>query len=222
MEGCPIINEDQLDLFNSPARFLVCGYSNSGKSHLVANILEKYHHKFHIIFYCGVTHHPLKTHPVIGSKLICSETIINPFEEINKFNENQSFLLILDDLIEECVNNKDILKVFIRGRHKNISCILISQNTFFSGKYARSISLNTSHYLLLKQRDLNQIACLGRQIFGKDRAKEFVDIYKRAVSEREFGYLLVDLSSTSRETHQFRTNIVGERTYETVFTWSNF
>ncbi len=89
---------------------------------------------------------------------------------------------------------------------------MIAQNVFFPGKFARTITLNASHY-----RDIYQIECLGRQLYGKERAKHFVEIYKNVVIRRVHGYLLCDLSPNTHEEIQLRTNIVNEPPCEKVY-----
>ena len=90
---------------------------------------------------------------------------------------------------------------------------------FFSGKYARSIALNCSHYILMRNRDLGQIEVLGRQLYGKGKGKEFVEIYKKALSVNTYGYLLIDLGPKTPPELQLRTNIIGETPYQIVYQW---
>ena len=94
---------------------------------------------------------------------------------------------------------------------------MITQNVFFPRKYARTITLNASHYILMKNRDIYQIECLGRQLYGKEHAKDFVKIYKNAVLRRDHGYLLCDLTPNTPEEIGLRTNIVNEPPCEKVY-----
>ena len=71
----------------------------------------------------------------------------------------------------------------------------------------------------MRNRDLAQIETLGRQIFGKCNAKEFVIIYKKALSVNTYGYLLVDLAPNTPESVQLRTNILGETDYQIIYQW---
>ena len=204
------------DIFNVPARIIIAGYSNSGKSVLCSRIIEKYHAKFKQILYCGVDSHPLQDNEEIGSKLTVSSEILNPFEYV--FHD-ENLLFILDDCFLEAVKNKNVVDAFTKGRHKNISTIFITQNMFFTGKHSRNISLNCSHYLLLRNRDMGQIETLGRQLYGKGKGNDFLAIYKKALSVNNYGYLLVDLASTTPDSLQLRTNITGETPYEIVYQW---
>ena len=213
------VGEDKVDLFESPARMIIAGYSGSGKTSLVCKIVKKYINRFGKVIICGALKHPLQDDHEIADKINVYSEIIDPFSELEE--EGTQTLFILDDIFIEAVQNKYVVDAFTRGRHSNLSVMLITQNLFFSGKYARNISLNATHYLLLKQRDMNQIECLGRQIYGNHKSKEFVEIYKTALKQRDYGYLLVDLSSKSSVWHQFRTNIVNEGPFELILQWKD-
>ena len=54
METHTEYTEDIIDLFQQPARIIIAGYSNSGKSQMCSNLVNKYHYKFNKILYCGV------------------------------------------------------------------------------------------------------------------------------------------------------------------------
>lgn len=211
-------SSDQLDLFKFPSRILVSGYSNSGKSELVCRLIIKYHSKFKKILICGLPSHPLQDHVEIGPKLEVTTEIINPLTHHDPYDK-RGILFILDDIFTEAVKNQFVVDSFTKGRHNNISVIFITQNLYMSGKHSRNISLNCSHFLLLRQRDLSQINLLGRQIFGKDHASSFTEIYKTSVFSRPYGYLLVDLGINTPDSLQFRSCIADEAPYERVFQW---
>ena len=215
MDTSHVILDSALNLFNVPARIIIAGYSNSGKSEMCKKLIEIYHDHFDHILYCGVDIHPLEHHKSIQPKLTVSQDILNPFD----FSYLGKILFILDDCFLEAVENKNVVDAFTKGRHQHISTIFITQNLFFSGKHARNIGLNCSHYILMRNRDLAQIETLGRQIFGKCNAKEFVIIYKKALSVNTYGYLLVDLAPNTPESVQLRTNILGETDYQIIYQW---
>ena len=209
------ISEANVDIFSVPARIIIAGYSNSGKSEMCKKLIELYHEKFGHILYCGVDKHPLEEDDVIQSKLTVSRDILNPSD----YTYLGNILFILDDCFLEAVENKYVVDAFIKGRHQNISVVFITQNLFFSGKHARNIGLNCSHYILMRNRDLGQIETLGRQLYGKSNSKEFLKIYKKALSVNTYGYLLVDISPNTPENLQLRTNILGESDYQIIYQW---
>ena len=215
-------DQSVINLFREPSRLIIAGFTNSGKSHLSTRLISKYHNTFDRILICGVSHHPLQKHPLLSGKLRVHEQIIDPLHDRNPLvtrKEDESVLFVLDDTYSEAVNSRIVLDSFVKGRHQNVSVILITQNIFFTGKYARDIALNASHYFLLRNRDLSQIECLGRQLFGKTHAKDFVEIYKSVVQATSHGYLLIDLSPGTPVELQLRSYVVDERAFQSVFTW---
>ena len=94
---------------------------------------------------------------------------------------------------------------------KTFQQYFLQKTYFFSGKSARSIALNCSHYILMCNRDLGQIEVLGRQLF--------VDIYKKAHTVNTYGYLLIDLGPKTHSELQLRTNIIDETPYQIVYQW---
>jgi hypothetical protein len=118
-------------------------------------------------------------------------------------------LLIIDDLMSE--TDDRVTKLFTKGsHHKNASVVYISQNVFNKGKENRNISLNTHYLVLFKNpRDSAQIAHLGRQIFP-ERVKYFREAFADATS-RPYGYLLVDLKTTTPDDLRLRTDIFPDK-----------
>ena len=104
--------------------------------------------------------------------------------------------------------DKRIVNPFIRGsHHRNLSMIYIVQNLFHQGKGSRSISLN-SHYLVLfkNPRDKLHILTLAKQMYAGQT--DFVlNQYEEAV-KRPFGYLLIDLKTTTQDNCRLRTNVL--------------
>ena len=72
---------------------------------------------------------------------------------------------ILDDCFLEDIESKFVVNAFTKGRHESISTLFIPQNLFFIGKFARSIAINCSHYILMCNCDLGQIEVLGSQLW---------------------------------------------------------
>ena len=57
--------------FYNPARIIIAGYSNSGKSVICSKIIEKYYTNFNTILYCGVGAHKLEIIEEINKKTHC-------------------------------------------------------------------------------------------------------------------------------------------------------
>ena len=113
--------------------------------------------------------------------------------------------------------DKRIVNLFTRGsHHRNLSVIYVVQNLFHQGKGSRSISLN-SHYLVLfkNPRDKLQVLTLAKQMYP-GRTEFFLRQYEEAV-RRPYGYLLIDLETTTQDDCRLRTNVLpGEERFNQV------
>ncbi len=116
----------------------------------------------------------------------------------------RSHLVILDDLMMEA--NKSVMDLFVRGRHRNISVIFVTHNIFYKTPALRTIKLNTNYITLFKNPcDTSQILSLGRQIFPGS-SKHLGEAFKDA-TQRQYGYLFLDLRPHIDDNHRLRTNI---------------
>jgi hypothetical protein len=178
-------------VFIHPFSCVIGGTSKSGKTFLLLDIIKR--NKLFIrpeieeIIYCYSIWQPefddLKN---IGVKFV--EGILND----DNLNSNLRRLIIFDDLMDECGNNKTIVDLFTKGsHHRNISVILLTQNIFNKGKYSRTISLNSQYLIIFNNpRDMSQISYLSRQMFP-DKPSFLSDVF-RDVSRVPHGYLFID------------------------------
>ena len=107
-------------------------------------------------------------------------------------------------------------EVFLRGRHKGISSILITQNAFLKSEHYRVISLNATHLLLLRCRDLRQIQLIGKTFLPDSQIKYFLELYRKIVINSKFGHLLCDFTKFSDSPLMLRSNIANDE-YERAF-----
>ncbi len=196
--GYPIISESEINLFLNPERIILGGSSGSGKTTLVCKLVNKYRDKFAKVY-------------VIGTDLDCPDIIrndaIDPFEEENHGNH---YLYIYDDQMLNSNVMLTVSKIASYGRHKNISVILLVQNIFHQDKYFRLISLNTTRVILFRMRDKSQIAYFARTFLDKKKIPLFVDLYKKEVIKKKYGYLLIDFTGDSDDILAIRSNIANE------------
>lgn len=130
---------------------------------------------------------------------------LDVLDEIEASKKN---LIIIDDLMDEAGNSKQVSQLFTKGsHHRNLSVILVVQNLFHQGKVMRTISLN-SHYIILfkNDRDRGQIMHLATQSFpGKSHFLN--DAFNKA-TERAHGYLLLDFSPRRVDDKQVFSDIL--------------
>ena len=128
-------------------------------------------------------------------------------EKIKEYADDESLLLIIDDLIQDVVDSKDIELLLIReAHHSRISTFVISQNLYARGKNSRSISINYAYVVLTNSpRDKTYIATLSRQ-FMPGRPKMLLEAYLDAI-KLPFSYLFADFTVQQDENLRLQTNI---------------
>lgn len=191
--------------FKHPFCMTVAGPSQCGKTHFVSELLKCYNNLFT---------------PAPSKLIYCYSEWQDQFETIrvnvpiavfhqglpDYIGDIEDAVIVIDDLMSECIDDKDILHLFTRGsHHRNISVIFMIQNVFPQGKYARSISLN-SHYLVLfnNPRDKSQIKYLSRQLYPND-SKFFNEVFEEAVTSQNYGSLIVDLKPNTSNALRLRS-----------------
>lgn len=179
-----------------PSSCMVVGPSQSGKTTLVREIIKKniYDKKFKKVIWCYL----------YSASWFLEEPNIEFVCGLPKVYENNS-LIIIDDMMHRL--NETIADLFTAAsHHRNISVILILQNLFPRSKVMRDISLNAHYIIVFKNtRDMNQINCLGRQLYPQ-KSQYFSDAYIKATN-RPHGYLVIDLHPKTTEEFRLRESL---------------
>ena len=132
-------------------------------------------------------------------------------EQDSYFDVNTRNLIVFDDQMIDASKEKQIVNLFTRGsHHRNFSVIYIVLNLFYKGKGNRSISPH-SHYLVFfkNPRDKLQILTLAKQMYP-GQTDFFSNQYEEAV-KKTFGYLLIDLNTTTQDNCRLRTNVLPSK-----------
>lgn len=196
-------------LFKHPFTTMLAGPSGSGKTFLVRDILK--HHKtlmynmsnFKVLWSYGQWQ-SLYTEKVEGVSI----SYVEGLPDQQAIEERKPSLIVIDDLMTELANDKKMTNLFTKGsHHMNISVIFIVQNLFYNAKEMRTININTSYFILLKNpRDKSQIDHLGKQMFPGTKGY-LRDAYHDATSS-PYGYLVVDCKSDTDDRVRLRTRIL--------------
>ena len=192
----------------TPFTMSVNGSRGSGKSEFTKTLLlgqEKYFDKpFDNVKWIYKHYQPNLFDPLIkkfGDKIELLNELPN-FESLQK----QNTVFILDDMVLEVKDSKDILELFLSGRHIGVSVISLSQNMFISGKYRVSMDRNTDYIVLMKNvRGGSQIATLSHQM-NPLNSNFLTSAFKDATSEA-FGHLLIDAKASGNDLLRYRGNI---------------
>ena len=110
---------------------------------------------------------------------------------------NDGGILVLDDLMAEGGNDKQVLDLFTKhSHHRNITVIYLCQDMFPRKKYAKTINRQAHYIVAFKSpRDKLGLKNLLLQAFP-NRWKDVMDVFDRA-TRRPFGYIMLDLHPVS-------------------------
>ena len=208
--------------FQHPFTSMIAGMTGSGKTAWVRSLLQQASETIHPpperIVWCYSQWQPAYTEMLVAMPHIeFVKGIPKALEQDSYFNVNTRNLIVFDDQVIDASKDKRIVNLFTRGsHHRNLSVIYIVQNLFHHGKGSRSISLN-SHYLVLfkNPRDKLQVLTLAKQMYP-GQTDFFLNQYEEAV-KRPFGYLLIDLKTTTQDNCRLRTNVLpSEERFDNV------
>jgi hypothetical protein len=201
--------------FQHPFTMTVCGATQSGKTHFTKQLLEKSESLINPppekIIWCYGEYQPL--YETIKSKPKIEFVEGFPEGLYDSIKPDQTNLLVIDDLMSELVDNKQLSKLFTRGsHHRNLSIIFLVQNLFPKGSQSRTISLNTHYIILFKNpRDKAQMSVLGRQMYP-GHCKYFEEAFHDA-TKKPYGYICVDSKQQTPDELRLRSCVVGEELY---------
>ena len=197
--------------FNTPSSMMIVGPSGCGKTVFTTKLLVDNPELFETppkkIYYCygswqdgfkRMKQHGIKFHEGI------------PDSELLPVWFPKGGLLVLDDLMEEGGNDKRVLDLFTKhSHHQNVTVLYLCQDMFPPGKFAKSISRN-AHYIVGFKNPRDQLGMrnLLLQAFPA-RWQEVQDTFRK-VTERPFGYMLLDLHPKSSDDQRILSHLLKE------------
>ena len=199
--------------FEHPFTCMVAGMTGSGKTVWVQSLLTQAYRIINLppekIVWCYSQWQPAYMEMLVTVPNIeFVKGIPTALEQDAYFSVNKRNLIVFDDQMIDAGKDQRIVNLFTRGsHHRNLSVVYIVQNVFHQGRGSRSISLN-SHYLVLfkNPRDKLQVLTLAKQMYP-GRTDFLLKQYEEAV-RRPYGYLLIDLKTTTQDDCRLRTNVL--------------
>lgn len=185
---------------------LVAGPSHAGKTVFTIKLLDKRHELFacHInrVIWCYGIYQPTLIQELQQRNFITYKGIVSA-DELQTHD-----IVVLDDLLKESQDSKDVTDMFTRvAHHKECFIIFITQNLFPPGKESRTRNLNTHYYAIFKNpRDKSQFEILARQVAPRG-SKALIEIFQ-AATEKPHGYLFIDFTQNCPDEFRFRTDIL--------------
>ena len=205
MEGRPAFR------FHTPSSLMIAGPSGSGKTVFTTKLLldnpELFADPPPDVHYCYGSWQkgfdPLKKAGVrFHEGIPDSDTLPHWFPK--------GGVLVLDDLMDEGGNDKCVLDLFTKhSHHRNITVIYLCQDLFSNGKFAKTISRNAHFIVAFKNsRDQLRMRNLLLQSFPT-RWQEVMETFRK-VTDRPFGYMLLDLHPTSQDDQRILSHLLKE------------
>ena len=122
-------------------------------------------------------------------------------------------LLVLDDLMVEGGEDKELLDLFTKhSHHQNITVLYLCQDMFPPGKYAKSISRN-AHYVIAFKNPRDQLGMRNLLLQAFPTCwQDMMDLYQK-VTERPFGYTVLDLHPASDDRKRVFSHLLTHEGY---------
>ena len=202
--------------FKHPAMMMIVGPTLSGKSYFVEQLLNSKSIKYpsrkakriHLFY---TQWQPLydRLRATHGNSISFTQGLPEVKDNLENIDDKVHNLWVLDDLMEEAVQSPIISQLFTRGRHRNLSVILLLQNMFPKGKFNTNISRNALYKVLFRSPgDRKQIDILAEQTFAKHRPN-FMQAYTKE-TEKPFGYIILDNHPRTTGDKQVVADVFGK------------
>lgn len=199
MEIIPYHEEKfQNNLLPRPLRCLMVGSSGSGKTNLLLNLIYNQNGIFFQNLYVFSKSIEQPAYVELRKKYVDAEKKLNksvayffnncedlpPLEECKK-----NSLVVFDDCLME---NQDVIKnYFIRGRHKKLSCVYLSQSY---GKVDMQVIRNNVNLLCVFKQNKHYTKRIYDDFVGSDMTfNEFENMCKTCWSE-PYGFLTINMT----------------------------
>lgn len=191
-------------------RWLICGPSHSGKSNMARWAVDHFYMDFfdRILLLSPTAEVDFQWKELPGLEKKDRRTDLDP-EWLQSVLEKQGgmvkrmgrdkapmALLIIDDAIAspQFMNSKEFLRLFISGRHQNVSTMLLSQSLM---KVPRSVRLQSTHISLFPSKT-SEVDRMYDEVGPRELTKkQFHDVVNHAVEKRpgdEYPFFHVDVA----------------------------
>ena len=198
--------------FKHPFNALFSGPSQSGKTTILRNILEKHtetiygvNKKIIKVVWCYGKWQNYYNQPLVGVDFKYISDI--PTEEDVKGYD----IIVLDDLMHKLEKSPYISVLFTAGTHHDKqSVIVLTQNYYQKGEVCNTLRKNAHYVILFKDPgDMSQVKTMSWRMFPEN-PKYLTSAYRLATSIPH-GYLLVDRTQGTDDSCRLRTNIVPNK-----------
>ena len=213
-------------IWQHPARVLVIGGSNCGKTNAILNVLTQYakYDKLHVYTasdkqdkykFLEDFFKDVKANLALNADESEEEEEIEDIMDIHdsledlpnvkELDPSQKHIVLFDDLnFARSPDQQKMLEYFSKGRHNNVTSIYIAQSYF---NIPKAIRLNASHIMLYDVDDVAEMREIAKKYARGVDFKQFKKLYELATKD-PYCFLFID--KTKREPiERFRQNFDG-------------
>ena len=197
--------------FKTPSSVLIVGPSGSGKTvftdKLLTQNLDLFSRRPQQIVYCyGAWQDKFKMMQKKGIKFY--EGV--PDSEMLPKWFPKGVILVLDDLMEEGGKDKRVLDLFTKhSHHQNVTVLYLCQDMSPPGRYAKTISRN-AHYIVAFKNPRDRLGFRNLVLQAFPSTWKAVQERYEQVTERPFGYMVLDLHPRSSDKTRLLSHLLKE------------
>ena len=210
-------------VFYSPVRCLLSGASLTGKSTWLFKFLQNMDTLMDVppekVYFFYKIHQSLyeQMETCLGDRIVFRQGLPSESDilEIGKSSPGHKVICIDDqgsDITQPVVN------LFNAYAHHLFCSVFVLLHRLFTphNKFVRDLSLSSSHLILRRcVRDQNESKMLFRQ-FGGQKAKSYQAAFEKAMSERAYNYVVLNLQQECKDEYRLYTNVFPEE-YPPIF-----
>jgi Poxvirus A32 protein len=201
--------DSDIQILKCPANFVITGATGCGKTSFLLSFLRAwpFDSKCNKMIYFYNVWQPLfedflAEFPTIN---FVQGLHLEKIEDLTCENECAN-VVICDDLMDIATKSEEFGRLFTcYGHHKKIINFFLTQNPFFKGPLSTTLNRNTHYFVLMKTPHLNTLSILNNQLYGGSGPLK--EAYMKAMKEKSFGYLLVDVFTDNIQ-NRLRSNIL--------------
>ena len=141
-----------------------------------------------------------------GKRILFLNTLPSEEQFLQLIHDQNHTLLCVDDALNFGSNQFFVDLFTCLGHHYRVTSIIVTQNLHHKGPFVGTICQNAHLLTLLSSpRDYSTILALGKQL---GEFKLLRDIFKDAVSQHPFSYLVINLHPAVHRSWRYLTNIL--------------
>ena len=189
-------------------KLFICGPSRCGKTFFVSELIENIQSFARkppdtIVYVYSIWQSKFDELGNIVTYFIQDD--MNIEENIKLRCEDDSSLVIFDDMINSS-SLPYLAKLFtVDARHMNMSVAFLTQRMFVNNEYFRQISQNSDFFCVFKNpRNNSEIRTLAQQLTPGDM--KLIDIYREATKD-PFSYLFINLTQECKERVKYLSHL---------------